>query len=365
MPKEHKELKYKVSFATPAFLGNADQQAQWRTPPFKALIRQWWRVVKSREMRFDVDRLRAAENELFGTASDDGEEKSHRSLLRLRLSAWDHGKLKDWLTDEPREHHPEVGNGRGIGTELYLGYGALEYDKKTHSTQLGTIKSNAAKRTAIDDQSSVELRLMFPSQYEAGLREAMQLVAWFGTIGSRARNGWGALHLIEVGGVQAVQPSRDAIAAYIRQLGACLTLEWPHAIGLDDKGPLVWKTAPAVTWRNAMRELARLKIAYRTQGAPFPDARPGTIQARHLIAYPVTNHVVSAWGNQARLANQIRFKVVKEGAQYVGVIVHLPCRIPEELVAQLRGENMPSELAVWQSIHRVLDNPINNLTRLA
>ncbi len=40
-----KKLEYQVAFTTPAFLGNADQQAQWRTPPFKALLRQWWRVV--------------------------------------------------------------------------------------------------------------------------------------------------------------------------------------------------------------------------------------------------------------------------------------------------------------------------------
>lgn len=39
------ELTYKVTFTTPAFLGNAEQSAQWRTPPFKALLRQWWRVV--------------------------------------------------------------------------------------------------------------------------------------------------------------------------------------------------------------------------------------------------------------------------------------------------------------------------------
>ena len=366
MPKVHKELKYKVSFATPAFLGNVDQQAQWRTPPFKALIRQWWRVVKGPEMGYDVAKLRVAENALFGTASDDGAESSHRSLLRLRLSAWDDGKLKDWPSDGQRVQHPEVGDGgRPVDAELYLGYGALEHNAQSHSTQLGTSKSTVAKRTAIDEKSSVELRLMFPSQYESDLREAMQLITWFGTLGSRARNGWGALHITDAGGSQAVQPSRAAIATYVRPLAACLKLEWPHAIGSDGLGPLIWRTAPMVNWRDAMRELARLKITFRTQGAPFPNAQPGTIQARHLIAYPVTNHVVNAWGNQARLANQIRFKVVKNDTQYVGVIVHLPCRMPDELVALLRGAAMPAELAVWQSVHHVLDNPNNNLTRLA
>ena len=361
-----KELKYRVSFATPAFLGNAEQQAQWRTPPFKALIRQWWRVVKAREMGYDVGLLRTAENKLFGTASDDGAEKSHRSLLRLRLSAWDEGKLKDWPAGELRERHPEVGSGgQQIGAELYLGYGALEYSRQTKSTQLGTSKSSGLKRNAIDDKSSVELRLMFPSEYEFELRAAMQLITWFGTLGSRARNGWGAVQLGEIGGAQAVPQSGAALAAYTRPIASCLKLEWPHAIGQDENGSLVWNTPRTNTWREAMRELARVKIAFRTQGAPFPDAQPGSIQARHLIAYPVTNHPVNAWGNQARLANQIRFKVVKEASQYVGVVVHLPCRMPDDLIAQLRGVAIPAELAVWQSVHRVLDNPNNKLTRLA
>lgn len=29
-----KTLEYRVSFATPAFLGNAEQAGQWRTSPF-------------------------------------------------------------------------------------------------------------------------------------------------------------------------------------------------------------------------------------------------------------------------------------------------------------------------------------------
>ena len=33
---------YQLRFQTPAFLGNAQQQRQWCTPPFKALLRQWW-----------------------------------------------------------------------------------------------------------------------------------------------------------------------------------------------------------------------------------------------------------------------------------------------------------------------------------
>lgn len=367
MPKEHKELKYKVSFATPAFLGNVDQQAQWRTPPFKALIRQWWRVVKAREMSYDVARLRTAENELFGTASDDGPEKSHRSLLRLRLSSWDDGKLKDWPAGAQQGRrplpHPEAG--RPVDAEFYLGYGVLERNRETHAIQLGISKSSGLTRTAIDEKSDVELRLMFPSDYEQELRAAMQLINWFGTVGSRARNGWGALQLTEVGHPPTVIQSKETVAAYVRPLADCLKLEWPHAIGADSQGPLIWKTAPTGTWRDVMHELAKLKIAYRTQATPFPNAPPGPIQARHLLAYPTgTKHPVDAWEKQARLANQMRFKVIKVGSQCAGIVVHVPCKLPDILRKELNAADVPSELAVWQSVHRVLDNPNNQLTRL-
>lgn len=36
-----KRLEYKVSFTTPAFLGNAEQAGQWRTPPFKEVTWLW------------------------------------------------------------------------------------------------------------------------------------------------------------------------------------------------------------------------------------------------------------------------------------------------------------------------------------
>ena len=32
------KMKYRVRFLTPAFLGNAEQSGQWRTPPFKAQL---------------------------------------------------------------------------------------------------------------------------------------------------------------------------------------------------------------------------------------------------------------------------------------------------------------------------------------
>lgn len=70
-------LTYQVGFNTPTFLGNAEQQAQWRTPPFKALLRQWWRVVKAPEA--DSTSINFGIREHFGHA--DAALNSHTGVL--------------------------------------------------------------------------------------------------------------------------------------------------------------------------------------------------------------------------------------------------------------------------------------------
>jgi CRISPR-associated protein Cmr1 len=369
-----RELTYQVSFNTPAFLGNAEQQAQWRTPPFKALLRQWWRVVKAPQLKppFNVDELRTAENALFGAASDDGADKSHRSLVRLRLTkdsgggvGWENGAMKQWLAGGPSQFHPEVGeHGHQVGAELYLGYGPLGF--KAGQTAFNTIPNSDRQRTAIDTKTGACLRLIFPAEHHVDLSAAMQLAALFGTLGSRSRNGWGALQL-QATGNGALAPTlltRSGIAnlAVTRPLSSCLQQDWPHAIGHDRVGPLVWRTRITGDARQVMLELARIKIAFRTQPALSLDGVPaGTFSNRHFLAYPVTHHPVTGleWGGQGRLANQVRFKVLREGNQLVGVIVHLPCRLPAAMAAglphQVRNNIDALQLQAWQDVHAMLD----------
>lgn len=130
-----KTLRYHLRFQTQAFLGNANQQAQWRTPPIKALLRQWWRIgiAQDKDIHFHVDRLREREHDLFGVAADEG--ASHQSQIRLRLSRWNEGKLKDWPCHGTVKQ-PEVT--APVGSDVYLGFGPLVYDRDKRSTALKT-----------------------------------------------------------------------------------------------------------------------------------------------------------------------------------------------------------------------------------
>lgn len=231
-----------------------------------------------------------------------------------------------------------------------MGYGPLRHDGKT---VLSKIQGADYKRTAIDQQSRAGLTLMVPENRADELSAAVLLASWFGTLGSRSRNGWGSLH-IEGSGIQA--RNTDRLRPFLRPLSDCLSLDWPHAIGSDEKGfPLVWKTETKNSWREAMKEMARIKIAFRTQ---FKFINPG-FNERHLLAYPVTHHMVNEWGNQVRLANQIRFKTAKTGEKFIGIIAHLPCRLPDALASRLHG--MINTRSTWQAVHAVLDQNVDRI----
>ena len=58
--------EYTIGFVTPAFLGDSEQKGAWRTPPFKTLIRRWWRVVIGPLYDYDYRKLREREGVLFG-----------------------------------------------------------------------------------------------------------------------------------------------------------------------------------------------------------------------------------------------------------------------------------------------------------
>lgn len=362
-----RKLEYTVRFTTPAFLGNAEQKGQWRTPPFKALIRQWWRVVKARDFSYDHHRLLEAEKRLFGAAAEEGKPWG-RSKVLIRLDEWREGTLSH-VDRRLTVYHPEAGDGQGgreMGANLYLGYGPV----------------NSERSAIASDATPTKLQIRCPEENLDELQVAMQLAAWFGTLGSRSRNGWGALQLEgeSVKGFADLDTDTVMSVAVARMLSDCLDRDWPHALGSDaDGAPLVWRLLRVResekgqkqlvafdTWQEVMRELARIKIAFRTSGF-FEFNGGGTgghpvPQARHILAYPAgRNHTVAAqgWAHDGRLASQLRFKLLRHGTGYAGVIAHFPCALPAHMAVAFPS-GLPDQLAVWQEIHRLLGEERKN-----
>ena len=344
------KLSLNVKLLTPCFLGDASQSGVWRTPPFKALLREWWRVAAAPSHRYEHSTLRQTEGRLLGNAWL--EKAELQSKVRMALRHWDAGKMTQWEKQDPSTPHDEVkgrdGNPKSVGSQLYLGYGPLTFNQGT------ALKENKA---ALEANEPNELSLAWPDS-EITISHAIQLAHWFGTIGGRSRNGWGSLDL----GLESLSKDHAQFIAVQRELRECLKLDWPHAIGKDNVGALVWESATTFpNWQDAMKFLAQTKIGFRTS-LKFPNERTPhrDVQERHLLAYPVTHHDVSVrgWDRNTRLANQLRFKLFHDSQKKLRArIYHTPHKSP------LAVGNL-DQLAVWQKIHRWLDEPKHGLRRL-
>ena len=343
-----------IQFQTPAFLGDAEQSGRWRTPPFKAQLRQWWRVAYAaqHQYRVNVKAMREVEGHLFGHAwlENDRDAKgekvaARKGQVRIRLSSWDEGQLKSWQAAN-KINHPEVGM---VDSNLYMGYGPVVLPRGSREPSL---KANAA----IQAKEQAEFAIAFADEQAALLDHALQLMHHYGTVGGRSRNGWGSYSLTD-----ATSASPLALVAPTRPWADCLQLDWPHALGADSTGPLIWQTAPHKDWAGLMKTLAQIKIALRTQFF-FKQGHTPTPEDRHWLSYPVTNHSVKSWGGNARLPNQLRFKVrpMPDG-QLVGVIFHMPHKPPAEF-----GSSHPTLVRIWGQVHSHLDQkPAQPLTRIA
>jgi len=317
--------KYQVRFLTPAFLGNAEQNGQWRTPPFKALLRQWWRVAYAASHGFDVDvdKMKFNEGRLFGHAwlknDTDSEGRSvsaRKSVVRIRLAPWADGRLSKM----PRT--PKIGAGRiSIASGLYLGYGPVK-------SETG-LKMNHP----IGPEESSLLEIGYPSDEEGAewIEKALGLIHWYGTIGGRSRNGWGSLTLEPVDGTPAIGLET---VAYQRDWRQALKVEWSHALGKDETGALIWTTATHDRWEEVVGELGRIR-------KQLNGACKGT--ERMILNQPVK-------GKGARVPSSLRFKLRKSGSgSLYGVVVHMPCT-PDVI----KGNPSATE-KVWRRVHELLD----------
>lgn len=366
-----RQMTFTVRFVTPAFLGGADQSAQWRTPPFKALIRQWWRVAEAAGRKPETGELHRREGELFGRAADEG---TTASQVKLRLD-WRGGKVtRDaWNAQQADRFanvsHPEVKDRNDttklqpVGTALYLGYGPVD------------VGNRLKRESALAPDQFRSLELGVPASAEERFQDVLRLAHAFGALGSRSRNGWGSLHF-EQGGLTAEEleamldsvnrAGRDWLRPFSRDWRKALDTDWCHAVGRDERGLLLWRTEKMSKWEDVLKTLAEAKIAFRTQFHFNGGGPHNTLCDRQLLAYPITRHALNGQGWE-RNANQVLFKVLPHDGKFVGLIAHLP----HELPARLRrgtGLDEPSlslrEKDIWQKVHEMLDNHSGVLSRV-
>lgn len=368
-----KILRYKIKFITPAFLGNAEQRGQWRTPPFKALLRQWWRVAYAAEVGYDVKKLRTAESRLFGSASDDGNGGSGKSRVRLRfISNWKNGTMEqsDWQRNKFKKVTTTRDGQGSVRSDVYLGFGAVLPPSRKQNRRNVELQSPPA--ISPDEEAVLEVRVDETSNMDH-IISTIQLVHYFGSIGSRSRNGWGSLEMTPIDGrYPELNSSLGILQKVLLPLSECVKKDWPHAIGRGDDGrPLVWLSKRSfVSWHESIDFLAEVKVSMRRAAKRFSGFGIGGI---HFLGYPAGEKwTVREWEGtvnekQKRFACPVRFKVVRIDNNGLRVmIVHLPLNFPYELSNILRPEQRRwienNQLSVWNDVHDVLDEKVGRLS---
>jgi CRISPR-associated protein Cmr1 len=334
-----KRIKLRCTVITPMFLGNADQAAEWRAAPFKSLLRYWWRVTQ-KDVSSDRQ-LREREGSLFGCAGESVSNESGKSLVTTAIFSeekWSRERLKYNETVE----HPETDR-RNIDPLLYLG-------------GMGILQTNGdPKHSYFPVNSKFDWEINYPASHESSLDNVLALVCSFGTIGSRCRNGWGSFQLHSEEGELASPSILSGLECDWRQ---SFVYDYPHCLGHDGEGSLLWKTTKAhADWKAAMHELADAYISVRARAvANIEKLDPGgsnNASERHLLGIPLTHH--NAWSNQARHASPLRFVLRRQPDGHRGFILHLPHGFSQKMAKQYPKLSVEYQISVWEKVHNKFD----------
>jgi CRISPR-associated protein Cmr1 len=342
---------FDVEVLTPMFLGGADGHAELRSPPLKNALRYWWRLTRG---HLTPDRLLENEQALFGGVHENKarDMTAGRSLVDIAVFGDVRTESKNTSPSIGKEVNPEAG-GKKVSMAAYLGMGPVHF-KGTYEKQ------------PISAGESFQMTITWPRKNQEEILDALSFFAHFGCLGSRSRNGWGSIRLVPANkkgtGIKLTSlpelyekygKNIDIIFASEKQYP--FYLGWRKRQGKDF--PLLWQIAVTDRWENAMHEAAKSYMDIR-QTLPFPQGRPGGVQKRHILGYPVTGHPVAQWDrNNGRMPSQLRIIIRKTGDKFQSWFLHLPHRI-----AQQWDMNLGNEMVIWQGIHQQLDNkcqPIN------
>lgn len=328
-----KELRYTLSFTTPAFMGNAEQNAQWRTPPIKALLRQWWRVAYAAGNNFAVrlDEMRKEEGLLFGhawlendTFERDGKQvktAARKSEIRIRLAMPEGQTGNAWGAGTQQGVTPLT---TGLDTG-YAWFGLVNRGSGTPDRNAIAIKANESRR---------DLLLAVPDDHAERIQTTLQLIHAFGQLGSRSRGGWGSFALTDL----EPMPSHE-LKRFAQSLESCLSHDWPMSLCNDSKGLCLWESKSTFpSWDKAMRMVAQERKNARVALKSFKgrDLRP-----------------VLGFAAPGRMPSPLRWRVVPAASGQLAVRVFaMPTLIPEEGKQRIDKAQTNDS---WHEVFRVMD----------
>lgn len=313
---------------TPMFLGGAHQDAEIRPGAIKSIIRYWWRVAMG---NIPLEELHHQEKKLWGGVHNGN---ACRSLVELAMQADIKAITLDSMLGKKTTKHPEAPT-HPLSLIGYLaGMGHFNYKK-------GFLKK------AFVPGNTLKLTISYPAEYHEIMEKTLYLFNKFGALGARSRNGFGSF---------ATDSFNDTCHIKSDDIGSILGRQkqpYPHTLGHDDRGLLLWKSAKGFdNYKEAMEYLGQIYLDLRVSKHFKYEQKVGN---RHLLGYPIMHHDVKSWGGPGgRMPSQLHWTIRKNNDKKLNIqVLHLPHALDKE--RQWFAELEPVE-KIWGYVYDFLDN---------
>lgn len=323
--------EFTVEVLTPMFLGGADGDAELRAAPLKNAIRYWWRITQG-----ELSHKKMLENEqnLFGGVTG----KAIRSRVDVVVTGFVRTGNKNKMASIGKKINSEAKN-KNVPLSAYLGMGPVDFN-------------GIYTKTRILPGEKFTVSVFYPKEHKNNILDALSLFAEFGSLGARSRNGWGSFNFLAKNN-NILLSRQKLLEKYGEELSEIFKIDkkYPFKLGKFNEQPLFWRIGIDSTWEGAMRLAGESYMDLRQQVLPFPKEKPNGVQMRHILGYPITNHIFANWGGKnGRMPSQLRIIIRKTDNQYNAYFFHLPHKIPKPW-----DSNLGDELSMWQKIHEYLD----------
>ncbi len=229
---------YRVSFSTPALLGSAEPTvAELRVPPFRSLLRSFWRVVYAADGEvLDTNAMLSAEQQIFGGVGGRGggseSFRPRRSLVELAITN-DKGKPTLYPIENGYEFTPKPRRGSGeLAQRLdYLGYPRVTTNNKVTSYKQSLLYTDKEFVLRVAWPATDSLRSSLSEQQAEQLFCALELMSLFGTVGNRSRHGYGSFCMFNMDEDEPFYSSREKLEGELSRVASKYLRSWDRCFG--------------------------------------------------------------------------------------------------------------------------------------
>lgn len=188
---------FEVEIVTPCFLGGARDRAEWRGASIRGQLRWWFRAVAGAHFAGDLEKVRVAEEEIFGSTR----RSSAVRVSPLRGPEAEKAEGGEALLDDSvtAEDLAERWGDSSRTTVSRLRLQRSPTSNPLHYLAYGPVANGRLVRPVLPSRTPVSFTLQWVRKPATGGEDLFSsaLRGWLnlGGIGARSRKGFGSLHL--------------------------------------------------------------------------------------------------------------------------------------------------------------------------